>query len=197
MLHNTRMTIVAAVVIGLSGCATKGNWMGAEAEKAYDKDLEAKRLAEVNNNDDYYEIYKDGRIYVLSDVKDYKSWLKTHEIPLVVTRIAAGPNGETVKMALIKSEAKAMEKVVGYKGGAQRMFEGELKGLDKGFFGFVMTGKTYYVFDNWAKLAQFKRDRQATGYSEAGPEGIKVVYVGAENKPEEMAARFAKMHDGK
>ena len=39
----------------LAGCGVKGGWMGAAAEKKYDDELAAQRLASVRNSDDYYE----------------------------------------------------------------------------------------------------------------------------------------------
>src|SRR5688572_1585420 len=96
----TKSTIGLTVAgLLLSGCAaTPADWRGAAAEKTYDKLLEAKRVAELYNNDDYWQVEKDGRIYAFSDQKAYQSWLKTGEIPLLVTQIGAGPNGETLKL---------------------------------------------------------------------------------------------------
>lgn len=191
MLHSTRVALVAAVVIGLSGCAAKGTWMGADAEKTYDKELEIKRLAEVLNNDDYYEIHKDDRIYVIADAKIYKTWLQTGEIALNVTRIGGGPKGETLRMALTKNEAKAMEGKVGYKGGAQNMYEGTVAGLEKGFFGFVMKNDHYYAFDNWKQLDGFRKTGQmpagANTVKNGAPDGKTVTYA---NNSEELAKRF-------
>lgn len=182
----------------LNGCTTPGGWMGAEAEKTYDKLLEARRSAELYNNDDYYEIHQDGRIYAFSDFKDYQSWLKTGEVPLVVTKIGAGPGGETVKLQLNKTEAKSMEKTVGYKGAAQKMFEGELKGIEKGFYGEIAKDNRYFVFSEWSDLAAFRSAGEVPcGITEigAGPASKTVVYVqnckaAAKAKPSDAIARF-------
>ena len=191
MLHNTRVVLVAAVVLALSGCAAKGSWMGADAEKTYDKELETKRLAEVLNNDDYYEIHKDGRIYVLADAKGYKTWLKTDEIPLGVTKIGSGPHGETLRFELSKKEAKVMESKVGFQGGAQNMFEGKVEGLPKDFFGFVMDKDVYYAFDNWKQLDGFRKTGQmpagANTVKAGAPDGKTVVYA---NNSEALVQRF-------
>jgi hypothetical protein len=205
MLKGMRLGAASLAVLVLSGCGVSGGWMGATAEKEYDKELEAKRLAEENNNDDYFEIHKDRRIYVLSDAREYQGWLKTHEIPLVVTRIGAGPKGETVKLALIKKEANAMEKIVGYKGGAQRMFEGDLVGLEKGFYGEIHRDGKIWVFENGKDLAEFKKSAEAPcGITQpgAGPEGRTVVFVqnckaAAKGKPEGAMEKFAKMYAAK
>lgn len=193
MLKQINKGMAVAAVLVLSGCAT-GSWMGAEAETAYDKELAVKRLAELQNNDDYYEIHKDGRIYALSDEKAFATWLKTGEIPLVVTKIAAGPKGETLKLALTKNDSKAMESKPGYQGSAQKMFEGNLEGLAKGFFGVVQPEDgTWYVFSDWATLKSFRQSGKATGFADKGPDGNKVVYVNASAKPAEAATRFGKL----
>ncbi len=202
MLKNAHLALVATATLLLAGCGVKGGWMGADAEKTYDKELEAKRLAENKNNDDYFEIHKDGRIYVLSDLKEYQTWLKTDEIPLVVTKIGVGPNGETVKMALIKKEAKAMEKIVGYKGAAEQMYEGKLVGLEKGFYGEVHKSNKIWVFENGKDLHEFQKSGEVPcGITQigAGPEGKTLVYVqnckaAAKAKPEASIAKFRSIY---
>lgn len=198
MLNTTRLGLAALMMVAATGCAVKDGWKGAEAEKTYDKELEAKRLAENLNNDDYFEIHKGGRIYVLSDLKEYQTFLSTDEIPLVVTKIGVGPKGETVKMALIKSEAKAMEKVVGFKGAAQKMFEGELVGLEKGFYGEVHKEGRIWIFENGKDLHEFQKSGEVPcGITQigAGPEGKTIVFAqnckaASKGKPEAAMAKF-------
>ncbi len=197
-----KLGFAAVAMLTLAGCSVKGGWMGAEAEKAYDKELAAKRLAEDSNNDDYFEIHKGGRIYVLSDLKEYQTWLKTDEIPLVVTKVGAGPNGETVKLGLIKKEAKAMEKKVGAKGAAELMFEGKLVGLEKGFYGEVHKDNKIWVFENGKDLHEFQKSGEVPcGITQigAGPEGKTLVYVqnckaAAKAKPEASMAKFKSIY---
>jgi hypothetical protein len=174
--------------------------MGAAAEKEYDKAQAAKQMAAILNNDDYYEIEKDGRIYAFSDFKDYQIWLKTDEVPLVVTKIGAGPNGETVKLQLNKSEAKAMEKTVGYKGAAQKMYEGDLVGIETGFYAEVIRPQRVWIFENGKDLHEFKKSGEVPcGITNigGGPGGKTVVYAqnckaAAKGKPEAAMARFKK-----
>lgn len=188
-----RSGLAAFAMLAVSGCAVNGGWMGAEAEKAYDKELEIKRLAEVQNNDDYYQFERDGRIHVLADAKTYADFLKTGEIPYSTKKIGGGPDGKTIVYGLTKNETKQLEGNPRAQGAAQKMFEGSLSGLQKGFFGLVEVDGTYYVFDSWAALASFRQTGSGSGYSEAGPNGSKVVYVGAGSKPAETAARFGKL----
>lgn len=191
-----------AALLGLvalsSGCASKDSWMGADKEKTYDTELNAKRLAEGLNNDDYYEIRKDNTLYVLADAKGYKLFVSIGEIPLMVTKFRVGPNGEKAKYALTKNESKAMETIVGYKGGAQNLYEGNIPGISKGFFGLVQVEDgSYYVFDNWPALQAFRKSGSATGFVGSAPSGAKVTYVGATSEPSELIAKFAGLHDGK
>jgi hypothetical protein len=184
-------------LLAVVGCAATGGWQGAEAEKAYDKALEIKRLAAVLNNDDYYEFERDGRIYVLSDAKEYTGYLVTGEIPLSTKKIGGGPGGKTIVYGLVKSEAKLMEKDPKTQGAAQKMFEGNLKGMEKDFFGLVIRGDTQYVFSSWKDLEAFRSQDAATGFSEASAAGGTVVYVNSADKPKAVAERYAKLTPAK
>ncbi len=192
MLRTMNAALAAAVVIALAGCGTKGGWMGAEAEKKYDKELEASRLASINNNDDYYEFHRGGVIYVISDKKDLKNFIQFDEIPKTVTKIGGGPKGERVVFSLTSTEAKAMEGKVGFQGGAQRMYEGAVAGLDKGFMGMVSKGGKVAVFDNWNALVAYRKSGKtpAGGASVkgAGPKDETVTFYG---NAEELKTRFA------
>jgi len=44
----------------------------------------------------YQEVEKDGRIYVFNNMKVYEEWKTTGEMGRSITRIGAGPNGETL-----------------------------------------------------------------------------------------------------
>lgn len=195
-----KAALVAVAALSATACATKGSYMGAEKEKAYDAELAVARLTEVVNNDDYFELRKDNTIFVFTDPKSYKIWLATEEIPLVVTKFRVGPNGEKGKFQLSKNDGAAMGTQAGYKGASQKMYEGSLDGTTKSFFGFVYseTANSYFVFDNWNSLKAFKTNGGTpTGFNTAGPKGSTVVYVGASSEPAEAAKKFVGLHDGK
>ena len=180
------------LALTLAGCASSGSWKGAEAEKAYDKELEASRLAAIRNSDDYYQYHKDGVIYVLSDKADVANFLKFNEIPKTVTMIGGGPAGERVVFSLTKNEAKAMETKVGFKGGAQQMFEGTLQGYEKEFYGEVMKADRYHVFGNWAELQSFLKSGAANSVSTGSTaDGKPVVFTTANP---EVLKRFKELH---
>lgn len=201
LIKAVKAALLSLAAVSVTACATKGSYMGAEKEKAYESELAVKRLSEGLNNDDYMELRKDNTIFVFTDAKSYKIWLSTEEIPLLVTKFRVGPNGEKGKFQLDKTETKAMEKIVGFKGASQKMYEGNLEGVAKGFFGFVYneTGNTYFVFDNWNALKAFKANGGTpAGFSSSnGPKGAAVVYVGASSEPAELAKKFADLHSGK
>ncbi len=193
MQLNARTAAVAAVLLAAAGCASKTSWQGAVAEKAYDKDLEVRRLAEVINNDDYYQIYVENRIYVLSDPKDFRSLIKVGEVPKTVTKIGGGPNGERLVYGLTSNEAKTMESKVGFKGGAQEMYEGNRPGLAKGFFGVLGKDGSYVATDDWSVAQQFKSgSAPSSAQTGKAPDGKPVTYV-AKGDLKELQARFDKL----
>jgi hypothetical protein len=176
----------------LAACGVKGGWMGAEAEKKYDAELAAQRLASVRNSDDYYEYHLDNEILVLADRKDVKVYLTANEIPLRVTKIGGGPNGERLVFALMKNEAKAMEKKVGYKGGAQQMYEGTLDGNDKGFYGEVLKGGRYAVFGSWKDLQAYRQSGTLNEVSAGTTADGKPVTFTTDSA--DVLARFKELH---
>lgn len=194
MMLKWRTTGLAAMVaVAATGCTAPGAWMGADAEKVYDKELEAKRLAAVINNDDYYQVVTENRIYVLSDAKDFIGLLKTGEVPKTVTKIGGGPNGERLIYGVTSSESKAMESKVGFKGGAQEMYEGNRKGLDKGFFGVLSINGRYVVTDDWSIADGFRKGTvPAGGSTGTSPDGKPVTYV-VKGDVKEAQQRFAKL----
>ena len=200
MLNNAvKAALLAAAALSATACATKDTYMGLEKEKAYDAELNVKRLTEVNNNDDYFELLKDNTIFVFTDAKTYKTWLATGEVALVVTKFRVGPNGEKAKFQLSKNDSAAMGNKAGYKGASQKMYEGDLEGVAKGFFGFVYkeSSNSYFVFDSWSALKAFKASGTADGYTAAAANGAKVIYVGASSEPAAAAKTFTALHDGK
>ena len=190
---NAKIRWMVPVLAGLlAACGTKGGWMGAEAEKKYDSELAAQRLASVRNSDDYYEYHVEGEILVLADKKDVKVYLTAKEIPLRVTKIGGGPNGERLVFALVKNEAKAMEKKVGYKGGAQQMYEGTLEGNYKGFYAEIMKDGRYVVFGSWKDLQAYRQSGAANPVSTATAADGKAVTFTTDNP--DVLARFKELH---
>jgi hypothetical protein len=176
------------LVLASAGCATSGGYQGAEAEAAYNKNLDAQRLVAVINNDDYYEIRKDNRIIVLSDADDVKLWLATGDIPLRVTRIGGGPKGETLVFGIAKPESKKKD---GF--GSVEMYEGRRAGADKNFYAEVLSDNKWYVFGTWAELDSFRKTGRAEGLASAGWSALGEPVVVAQ-PADALAARFRSLH---
>lgn len=183
-----RIAWLALAPFTLAACAT-GHWMGAEAEKSYDKALDTSRATAVLNNDDYYEIHKDGKIVVIADATDLKLYMSNGELPLRVTRIGGGPKGETVVFDIAKPEAG---KKTGF--GSVEMYDGKRQGADKDFYGEVLNEDKYYVFGNWAGLDAFRKSGEATQLSAAGAIGPNGETVMVAQPSDALIARFKTLH---
>lgn len=171
----------------LAGCSTPGGWKGAVAENAYDKELDAQRLVAIINNDDYYEYHQDGRIYVLADAKDVKSFLGSGEIPLRLTRIGGGPKGETLVFAIAQPEKNKKD---GF--GSVEIFDGRRKGYDKSFYAEVKKDNRYIVFGDWNSFDAYRRSGQMPQSSTGtAPDGTPVFFAQADAA---LAARFQSLH---
>ena len=53
-----------------------------------------------------YEVHHDGRLHVFYDRKLYKEFLELGETPFRLTRIGAGPKGQTIVFGLTKKDKK-------------------------------------------------------------------------------------------
>lgn len=149
------------------------------------------------NVDDYYEVEADGRLYIFDDVKTYRSFLSVGETAYRLTRIGAGPNGETVVFGLRKQDKKMRSGL-----GGVDLFDGKAEGMAVGFYGEVYREGRIYVFSEWADLASFKLVGEAPyRFTDigAGPKGETVVYVlNKKNKkqhPSHLINLFKKVHN--
>ena len=183
------MAWIAPATAMLAACAAPGHWQGAGAEKMYDQNLEAVRATAVLNNDDYYELHRDGRIYVIADAADLKEFLATGELPLRVTRIGGGPKGETVVFGIARPESKKKE---GF--GAVEMYDRNRQGAAKDFYAEICRDNQCYVFGNWADLDAFRKSGNASTLSKAdvtGPAGEAVMVA---QPAEALVERFKTAH---
>jgi len=82
------------------------------------------------NTDDYYQVYKDGRIYVFDDFATYNDFCKLGETPFRLTRIGAGPHGETVVFGLRKKDKKMRSNI-----GSVDLYDAKTEAIKEGFYG--------------------------------------------------------------
>lgn len=181
--------VVPAMAGVLAACGTTGGWQGAGAEKMYDQALEAQRATAVLNNDDYYELHRDGRIYVIADAGDLREFLSNGELPLRVTRIGGGPKGETVVFGIARPESKKKE---GF--GAVEMYDGKREGAAKDFYAEVCREGRCYVFGSWADLDAFRKSGSTSGMSDAGLTGPAGEVVMVVQPADALIERFRTLH---
>lgn len=148
------------------------------------------------NVNDYYQVYKEGRIYVFDDLNTYLYFMDLGETPFRLTRIGSGPEGETVVFGLQKKDKKMSSGL-----GSVALYEGKAEGAGVGFYGEVVKEGRIYVFSNWSDLKSFLEVGEAPyRYTDigAGPKGETVVYVlnkdNKKNKPDDLIALFKKTH---
>ncbi len=127
------------------------------------------------NTDDYYQVYKEGRIYVFDDFKTYDDFLKLGETTFRLTRIGAGPHGETVVFGLRKKDKKMRSGI-----GAVDLYDGKAEAIKDGFYGEVVKDGRIYIFDHWEDMKSFLQVGEAPyRYTQigAGPHGETLVFV--------------------
>lgn len=148
------------------------------------------------NVNDYYEVEEEGRLYIFDDLKTFQSFLKVGETAYRLTRIGAGPNGETVVFGLQKKDKKMRTGL-----GGVALFDGKAEGVDVGFYGEIHHEGRIYVFSEWADLKSFKAVGEAPyRFTEigSGPKGETVVYVlnksNKKKRPTALIEQFNSVH---
>ncbi len=148
------------------------------------------------NVNDYYQVKKEGRIYIFDDYKTYDTFNQVGETAYRLTRIGAGPEGETVVFGLTKKDKKMRSGL-----GSVALYEGTAEGISEGFYGEVVDDGRIYVFSEWADLKAFLSVGEAPyRFTEigSGPKGETVVYVlnkkNKKKKPVDLMAEFKRKH---
>jgi hypothetical protein len=145
------------------------------------------------NINDYYQVRRDQRIYVFDDPKTFGEFLSGGETPYRLTRIGAGPQGETLVFGLRGMDKDKKEENIG----AAALYDGKAQGAADGFFAVLMDDKRIHVFEDWAGFAAYRDSGEAAfRYTDigGGPQGQTIVYVfgkaNKDRKPDDMIARF-------
>ena len=138
-----------------------------------------------------YEVHEDGRIYAFYDRKLYKQFLSVGETAYRLTRIGAGPNGETMVFGLTKADKKK-----GVNTAAVKLYEGKIQTADNFYAEMIRHGRIY-VFSNFKDMQpvrQFGHPNYFYTEIAAGPKGETVVYVlnkkTKKKKPEALIKTF-------
>jgi len=175
---------VAAAVV-LTGCnSTETKTVESQPAK----------VAEAKSTIALFEDHHDGRIHQFYDQKTFKSYKSVGETAYRLTRIGAGPNGETLVFGLPKADKK--------KGGdtpAAMLWDGKLE--VSSFYGEMYKHGRIYVFDNKADMDHVRHlGHPSYMYTQigAGPKGETVVFVlnksNKKKQPVELMAKFKSFH---
>ncbi len=148
------------------------------------------------NTNDYYQVYKEGRIYIFDDFKTYQSFNQVGETAYRLTRIGTGPSGETIVFGLQKKDKKMRTGI-----GSVAMYDGQAQGIKDGFYAEVIKENRIYVFSEWDDLQSFLKVGEAPyrfTMIGSGPQNETIVYVlnkkNKKKRPDTLIAEFNKKH---
>ena len=176
-------TAMVAASISLTGCEST-------AVKSSDSNAKAQAQASAKQAIEIYESHHDGRINVFYDQETYKAFKQLGETSYRLTRIGAGPNGETVVFGLPKADKKK-----GANTPAAMLWDGKLEYTS--FYGEMDKHGRIYVFSDKAEMDHVRAlGHPSYMYTQigAGPNGETVVFVLNKNnkkkKPVDLIAKF-------
>lgn len=145
--------------------------MGLEKELAYDRQLEKQRYTAGLNDDEYFEYHLRGRIYVLSDDADARRVLAGGEPLLAITRVGAGPKGETIVFGVPYAERLKKD---GF--GAIEMYEGRRSGRAQDFYAEIVRDGVTRIFDQRVDLDIHRRRLRSSTAEPGVTTGLSVRY---------------------
>lgn len=175
----------------LFGCASNhdNDSMGKATGKTITKAAKAISSSEI------YEVHQDGRIYVFYDRNLFKEFVALGETPFRLTRIGAGPNGETLVFGLTKHDKKNPGKV-----NVINYYDHRIQAPEHIYAEMHRHGRIY-VFDKFEEMKPVRQfGHPNLFYTEigAGPKGETVVFVlNEENKkkrPDALIDKFKSMN---
>ncbi|MCG6938712.1 MAG: hypothetical protein LJE83_11170 [Gammaproteobacteria bacterium] len=142
-----------------------------------------------------YEVHHDGRINVFYDRDLYKEFLSVGETPFRLTRIGAGPNGETLVFGLTKKDKGNPDNI-----DVIKVYDNSMPAPAEIYAEMQRNGRIY-VFDNFDDMKPVREfGNPNLFYTEigAGPNRETVVYVLNEktkkNRPDALIAKFKSMN---
>jgi len=176
--------LVSLLAVVFSACAVNYNHEGSADKMAH----QAQALS-------YFEVHHDGRINVFDDAATYLGFMKLGETSYRLTRIGAGPKGQTVVFGLTKKDKKKRSGIKGVD-----LYDGKLKVMGQ-FYGEIVMHNRFYVFSSWNDLLAVKKIGEPSYFYTqigAGPGGKTVVYVlnkkTKKKKPVALIEQFRKVH---
>lgn len=178
--HVSRFSLLAVVSLLLVAC-------GATQKASMDKTEPAKAMTAM----EIYEVHHEGRIHVFYDRKLYQEFLDLGETPYRLTRIGAGPNGETIVFGLTKDDKKKPDTVE-----AIKLYDNKAKNPELLYAEMRRHGRVYIFdrFEDMQPVRQFGHPNFFYTEIGAGPSGETVVYVlnkgNKKSRPDALIARY-------
>ena len=176
-------------VLLLTGCETTQTTAAKPAAAEVKAEAQAQQAASL------FEVHHDGRINLFYDMKTYQEFLDLGESSYRLTRIGAGPKGETIVFGLPKADKKKGEQTP-----AAMLWDGKME-AGEGFYAEMHKHGRIYVFYNMADMKHVRElGHPNYMYTEIGmgPKGETVVFVlnkkNKKKKPVEQIAKYKKMH---
>jgi len=178
---------MVAASISLTGCESTAVKTSEAAPKEEAKTVASTAL-------EIYESHHEGRINVFYDQATYEEFKQLGETSYRLTRIGAGPNGETVVFGLPKADKKK-----GADTPAAKLWDGKQE--FSSFYGEMDKHGRIYVFSDKAEMDHVRAlGHPSYMYTQigAGPKGETVVYVlnksNKKKKPVDLIAKFESKH---
>jgi len=174
--------------MALTGCNA------SETKQAETKTVASKTAEVAVSSITLFESHDEGRVNVFYDLPTFESYKAVGETSFRLTRIGAGPNGETVVFGL-----PAADKKKGAKTPAAMLWDG--KASYNNFYGEIYAHNRIYVFDNKEDMDFVRKMGEPTFMFTdigAGPKGETLVFVLNKNnkkhKPTALMAKFKAIH---
>lgn len=183
-----------AALLTAAGCAQMNAGMNNTVDAV--KETSAKVLGAEQQSVEQYEVHHDGRIYVFYDRDLYKSFVQNKFTAYHFTRIAEGPNGETIVFGLTKDDKKKLSGIP-----SVELYDGKI--TPASFYGEAIIDGRIYVFDSYPEMVAVRTHHEAAYRLTdigAGPNGETVVYVltkdNKKKRPEALMAAYAEKNKG-
>lgn len=180
MRHFSGFVFVLLLASVMAGCAATGE-AGVGAENTLKQPM---KRADI----EIYEVHHDGRIHVFYDKKVFKEFMSVGETAFRLTRIGAGPHGETMVFGLTAKDKKLKHPVA-----AIDLYDGKIK-ADYFYAEMHKHGRIYVFnsFEDMKTVRDFGHPNFMFTQIGAGPKGETLVFVlNKRNKKEEPVSLIA------
>lgn len=191
-MKNLNYSVLLASFILVGGCQSMSSETNAKADTS---STEVSVQQQALKNNQLFEVHKDGRIYVFYDFAAYKEFVKLGHTPFVLTKIGAGPKGETLVYSLTSEDKKKREGIP-----SVELMEGRLAAAEDFYAEMHMEGRTY-VFSRFEDMSAVRQLGEAPlrhakiGYGANGESVIFVLHDGNKKEyPEALITRFDAMN---